>query len=106
MNSPHEPFDDKEMEGIVQRSVTLLSGKQDLKPEVVLRALVMSVHQKLSERAEPQPKPNIMDQILQQPGAPPLEFQSQMTPHPFYGPPGRSRPTGVPDPGTFGPQQF
>ncbi|MEE9197255.1 MAG: hypothetical protein V3U45_03845 [bacterium] len=107
MTNPREPLPDTELEDIVQRSAQLLR-KEGLGPEVVLRALVLSVHQKLCERAAPQSQPNIVDQILQQqPGHPQAPgWPAQPGAHPFYGPPGKTRPAGVPDPGQFGPQHF
>ena len=107
MTNPREPLPDEELESAVQRSAQLLE-RGSMPPEVLLRALTLSVQQILAQRAPQQP--SILDQILsqQQPAAYPAQQQGYppQPPLPFYGPPGKSRPPGVPDPSSFGDQNF
>jgi hypothetical protein len=108
MTSPKEPFQG-ELETDVQRTAALLdeaykateAGEAPRHDKVViLRALVLSVQTKLVP-------PSAVDALLDGrpvPGGAPVPVPSYQ--HPFYGPPGKIRPRGAPDPGAFGPQSF
>lgn len=103
MSDPRAPLPG-ELENDVQRSVALLrAGAHD--PAVILRALVLSVQQKLQA-----PPPSAVDQILGPPPAAPRQAPPPVatgpTGNPWLGSPNRSRPAGVPDPSSFGPQSF
>jgi len=105
MTNPREPLPDSELEDCVQRSVQLLQ-KEGMAPEVVLRALTMSVGQIVASRQQPAQQPNLVDQMLQQGGPQQFQQQPQQPAGQYYGRPGTQRPPGIPDPGQFGPQIF
>jgi hypothetical protein len=106
MSNPKEPFQG-ELETDVQRTAALLDEcyKASAAGEtprhdraVILRALVLSVQAKLRPLTA-------VDAILDG-GSVPAPQHAPGFQHPFYGPPGKSRPRGAPDPGAFGPQSF